>query len=187
MSLQANPCNACLKKLEHEGNLNYHSVNDCCWNTMAAVTGENSNTSIRDYENCVDCVNAQIPTVLGFQRSRCNLTPKVPPIWHQAPHYFPDMYRRTRDADGSLNECIIECQSNNLKGECCDNCRTDYMAFEPYNKERVNPTIHAPPRKAEKQHPWMFWLAFILVALATSAILVGAVRAISYPKHYRKA
>lgn len=120
-----NPCSSCTKKY---GILDINNINQCCYDTLGAFTG---NTSLNSYRSspvadvCKQCVQNSIKA-LG--RDPCEFRPAPYPNWVQVPHYFPALLETSASPEEALQKCEELCKTNQYPNECKETCQMDYSA-----------------------------------------------------------
>lgn len=177
MSVQVNPCNACLKKFQSSGDCDYNSVKDCCYDTVAAFEGVDSNQILDKVQNCIQCTKNQMPCLPGLDRGPCNTSLVMPPIWNQIPHYFPVLLSKLHDPKAALQQCMQNCKDDPLHvNECREACQTDYSAVEKYTSS--NPST----QNTNKDSKVIIWIVGIIMLLLIVGLLVRFVRVTKYKR-----
>ena len=178
--MEINPCKTCVDKLNRSGNgCNINSLNNCYADTLAAFSGSAHLSDISHNPNYHQCMKNKLQTM---DRDFCNFNVKTPPVWNQAPHYFPRLVESGASPKAALKQCMAMCKHDRMyPNECKEHCMTDYWAVE--NMEMGGRTgKHNHKHKDDgpsyndymKSHPVVFWISFTLVAILLSVVLVVA-------------
>ena len=122
-----NPCKACRKNYDIS---DINSINQCCYDTLAAFEGTNS---INDYRNRPEAGNCQkciLDSMDAIGRTPCDLRMTAYPSWVQVPHYFPALLDKEGDVDAAVEKCFDACSTNKYSNECSRNCIIDSESVE---------------------------------------------------------
>lgn len=135
-----NPCKACLDKYKR-GKCDINNLNNCCYDTLTAFSGNYSVDGVRrtpQAQNCVQCLKNAMRTLGPFGRTFCDLRLAPPPVFQQYPHYLPDLLQKGDTPDNALRKCLSMCDSSTYPVECAENCITDRNAVVPVEVENFS-------------------------------------------------
>ena len=122
------PCSSCVSKY---GITDINNINQCCYDTIGAFTGNVSLNSFRDNKSVMDvcdkCVQSSMKA-LGRDPCEFRLTPY--PSWIQAPHHFPQLLNSGLSPEEALGKCNDMCTKNRYPNQCMDNCQMDFNSLK---------------------------------------------------------
>ena len=185
MSYNIDPCHACWQKYKNEG-VDINDLNNCFVDTTNAFSNTNETMSRKTWCDCMSKKMADLPYVAGKPRNFDNFQLNRAISWNQAPHHFPALLK-TNTPDQALKICLTMCADENS----IVNCKTDRSAvvFNPKPDPKPDPKPAPKPapkldnslsssdndttfQDEAKANPVSFWIAFIIVALILSGVLV---------------
>lgn len=144
-----NPCNACRKNYDIS---DINSINQCCYDTLAAFEGTNSINDFRNRPEAANCQKCILDSMQSINRTPCDLRMTAYPSWIQAPHYFPALLDKEGDVNSAVEKCLDLCSTNTYQGECSKNCMIDSQAIEVIENYALNQktygTHESPIKKA---------------------------------------
>ena len=130
-----NPVKATMIALENK-NYDINNINQVCFSVCQAygdVYGNDVRNQCKD--QCTSMIS-QKKQEYGF--SDCSKKrPAIPADQFRVPHFFPELLSVTGDRKGSLNTCLMKCDTTSYPAECSGFCHIDYNALEC---EKVTPT-----------------------------------------------
>lgn len=170
------PCSACLKKYDAK---DINNINHCCYNTLAAFANSSSINDFINYPDAKVCYKCVERSKEAMGRNRCEFRLPAYPVFVQSPHYFPDLLQQTADPEKSREICLDKCEVSNYKNECVENCKIDYFAVKPINRNRetqkdkenkeINEIENFEIKKEKKEkkceNNFTFYLSYFLFSL----------------------
>ena len=135
-----NPCSSCTKKY---GIKDINNINQCCYDTLGAFTGNTSLNSYRDSPVADVCKRCIQNSIKALGRDPCEFRPAPYPNWVQVPHYFPALLETSENPEEALLKCEELCKTNQYPNECKEACQMDYDStsiaqVENYEREEEN-------------------------------------------------
>jgi len=112
--------------------------------------------------------------ILQFGENSCDhQAPYRPVIWGEAPHYFPKLFRQTRNKEQALQLCLQMCDGEgiSLPEQCKMNCRLEEASViesSPVNPP-VNPSI-IPEISSDYFPVWVVILICIILIVVIMQI-----------------
>lgn len=168
------------------GGCGINAMNDACFGVCAAFKGTDNNWNLDP--NCeLQCEKLiEVMRENTYGMDWCDHHAPMRPVnWDQAPHFFPDMFNRTKNVETALRECEKRCKGTPYPEQCSQNCKLDSYAVVPvkegydtndsdsnddsrhhHHHRRNDDSINF--KKYEKAHPAIFWIG---VAIATVFIV----------------
>ena len=139
MEYELNPCEACWQKYKRDER-DINTLNNCVMETAAAFADFPNANSIGTpaLNNWNDCM---INKMMEIDRTPCDFQLNKPPVFLQAPHFFPRKLYETKNREEALKQALEECNTSFYPNECRLNCITDYKA------------VSLPPKPKVDQHP----------------------------------
>ena len=130
-----NPCKSCRQNYDLT---DINSINQCCYNTLAAFEGKTSLNSFRNSPEVMNCQKCILDSMESIDRTPCDLRMTQYPQWIQAPHYFPGFLSQEDDVATAKKMCLSACESNKYPNECALNCKIDSDAVEQVENYTLN-------------------------------------------------
>ena len=137
MEYELNPCEACWQKYKRDER-DINTLNNCVMETAAAFAEFPSANDIGTpaLTNWNDCM---IDKMKEIDRTPCDFQLNKPPVFVQAPHYFPRKLYETKNKEEALKQSLAACNNSFYPSECRLNCITDYRAVTLPEKQKVEP------------------------------------------------
>lgn len=127
MDYEINPCIACKKKYQSTGN-QVTDINNCCYETLAAFSGNISESELsgtKGAQICRDCVYEALKNSGRVRNTPCSVKISPPPIFAQHPHFLPGLLKEKGNLEHAYQTCVEMCKEQPYPGTCIENCQVD--------------------------------------------------------------
>lgn len=180
------------------GDCDIHYLNDTCYSVCAAFQGGDSAWEVNPEcaQQCEKLVECSRRSQYGMPKCD-HRRPDRPVLWDQTPHYFPELYKQTRNVKKALDACNAKCEGDRLPNQCKQNCRIDSYAvndpvakviegYRHYQRHHGYRGHHhgcrcrdcIDYRGREKAHPWAFWMTYGFVIIMFAFLIAFAMKAL---------
>jgi hypothetical protein len=156
-----NPCKSAIYKCPDDTDVNCR--NNTCMETLAAFMGASSINEIRNTPEAQNCVACMDNAIHCMGSNTCDLRLTLAPTFNQTPHYFPELLNKTKDVKKAKDMCMNWCQDcKNCTNSCMENCNTDSMAVETFDKKKDESTPKTGKPDYRTTNPISFYTAFFI-------------------------
>ena len=168
MSFEINPCKAVREKVQ-SANCDINTMNDLCYGVARAygkVYGPKLKKKLED--QCVELITEKKCT--NGHDSCYMRRPTPPPEFNQMDHYFPYLFKKSKNVSDAFNKCSTMCQNTRFPNTCIDNCKIDASAIQPSG--HIESFDHIPTKLSTNSNNITHTTIYISVSVIIVLIII---------------